>query len=244
MTELIYEQPLSEKIRSYLRLEYLAQQLRHNLEHDHQQRCFYPLFSLLDLNERCDYRSDLLKEIDKQLAVLIKWQRLPHVDSNEVQGYIDGLAKGREGLQSPSRIGSELKQDRFLSALRQRFGMAGACCNFDLPQLHFWLAKSWDERSHEYSQWASHFMPLLAPIELLLSLIRSTSDYQDATAAGGFFQGTNAQALSLIRVKLDAAQGCYPTISGHKNRYAIHFVRFDDQRHSDKTITFQLATCA
>ncbi|AZQ13089.1 cell division protein ZapD [Shewanella khirikhana] len=244
MTELIYEQPLNEKIRSYLRLEYLAQQVQHNLDNDHQQRCFYPLFSLLELNERCDYRGDLLKEIDKQLFILAKWQVLPHVDSVQVQEYIDGLSKARELLQNPSRIGSALKQDRFLSALRQRFGMPGACCNFDLPQLHYWLAKPWEERRGEYQQWVEHFTPLLTPVSLLLSLIRSTAEYQNATAAGGFYQGTNAQPLSLIRVKIDPAQGCYPTISGHKTRYAIHFVQFADQRHSDKTIAFKLATCA
>ncbi|MGS0729651.1 cell division protein ZapD, partial [Shewanella sp. 0m-11] len=49
MTELIYEQPLNEKTRSYLRLEYLAEQLQANLDQDHQHRCFYPLFSLCEL---------------------------------------------------------------------------------------------------------------------------------------------------------------------------------------------------
>ncbi|MGL5487822.1 MAG: cell division protein ZapD, partial [Shewanella sp.] len=38
MTDLVYEQPLNEKIRSYLRLEYLNKQLCNNLNHDHQHR--------------------------------------------------------------------------------------------------------------------------------------------------------------------------------------------------------------
>ncbi|WP_252346031.1 cell division protein ZapD, partial [Shewanella indica] len=51
------------------------------------------------------------------------------------------------------------------------------------------------------------------------------------------------QSLSLVRVKLDAEQGCYPTISGHRNRFAIHFVQFEQQKHSDRTVKFLLATC-
>ncbi|MGL5393496.1 MAG: cell division protein ZapD, partial [Shewanella sp.] len=154
------------------------------------------------------------------------------------------LLLARDALQKTSRIGGDLKQDRFLSALRQRFAMPGACCNFDLPQLHFWLAKPWEERQQDYREWTSHFTALLTPIGLLLQLTRSRSQFAPAVAQAGFYQGDSNQALSLVRVKVSAAHGCYPTISGHKNRYAIHFAQFDRQRHSDKAIDFLLATCA
>lgn len=243
MNELIYEQPLNEKTRSYLRLEYLANQLQSNLDQDHQHRCFYPLFSLCELTERCDYRSEIVKDIDKQLIILKQWQNLPHIDEQQVNSYVDKLQDARKCLIYCERPGQALKQDRFLSALRQRFGMPGACCNFDLPQLHYWLAKPWDVRQQEYQTWIAHFGCLLTPIKLLLELTRKTTEYNPATAVAGFYQGNSNQALSLIRVKLDAAQGCYPTISGNRNRYAIHFVLFDQQKHSDKTIDFMLATC-
>ena len=121
--------------------------------------------------------------------------------------------------------------------------MPGECCNFDLPQLHYWVAKPWNVRQKEYSQWLDTFRVLLTPISLLLELTRLTTEYTEAVAKAGFYQGNSNQALSLIRVQLDSHQGCYPTISGHKNRYAIHFVQFDQQKHSDKAIEFKLATC-
>lgn len=243
MTDLIYEQPLNEKIRSYLRLEYLAEQLQANLDHDHQHRCFYPLFSLCELTERCDYRGEVLKDLDRQLFALSKWQSLPAINSEEVEAYIAKLSVAREVLQVSERPGQQIKQDRFLAALRQRFNMPGASCNFDLPQLHFWLAKSWEVRQAEYQEWMSQFACLLSPINLLLDLTRQTTEYNQLKATAGFYQGDSEQALSLIRVKLAAEQGCYPTISGHKNRYAIHFVQFDKQKHSDQSIQFELATC-
>ena len=243
MTELIYEQPLNEKTRSYLRLEYLEQQLQMNLTQDHQHRCFYPLFSLCELAERCDYRGEVLKDLDKQISVLSNWKSLPHIDKQQVDKYLSLLSNARDTLQISERPGSQLKKNRFLMALRQRFNMPGACCNFDLPQLHYWLAKPWDVRQLEYSQWLDTFRVLLTPISLLLELTRLTTEYTEAVAKAGFYQGNSNQALSLIRVQLDSNQGCYPTISGHKNRYAIHFVQFDQQKHSDKAIEFKLATC-
>ncbi|MGB2519837.1 cell division protein ZapD [Shewanella algae] len=242
-TELIFEQPLNEKIRSYLRLEYLARQLDNNLQQDHQHRCFYPLFSLCELTERCDYRSEVIKDIDRQLIQLQSWQQQDDVDQQQLQYYLEQFSHAREELQRPQRPGSQLKQDRFISALRQRFSMPGACCNFDLPQLHFWLAKPWEERCQEYLQWTSHFSSLLQPISLLLQLTRMSCEYRDAVAHAGFYQGDSQQSLSLVRVKLEAEQGCYPTISGHRNRFAIHFVQFEQQKHSDKTVKFLLATC-
>ncbi|MFT5235627.1 MAG: cell division protein ZapD [Shewanella sp.] len=244
MTNLTYEQPLNEKTRSFLRLEYLSQQLQTNVEQDHQHRCFYPLFSLCELTERCDYRSEVLNDLDKKITTLSNWQSLPHIDTIQVEAYLNHLMIAKEALQAYERPGIKLKQDRFLAALRQRFNMPGACCNFDLPQLHYWLAKPWDIRQQEYLQWADHFTALLNPIKLLLELTRQTTQYCDTIAKAGFFQGNSNQALSMIRVKIDAEQGCYPTISGHKNRFAIHFVQFDQQKHSDQTIEFQLATCA
>ncbi|MCE9679882.1 cell division protein ZapD [Shewanella sp. AS1] len=244
MNELIYEQPLNEKTRSYLRLEYLAEQLASNLEQDHQHRCFNPLFSLCELTERCDYRGELIKDIDKQLLSLKQWQTEPNIDAQQVAYYLDKLQAAREGLLNCERPGQALKQDRFLSALRQRFGMPGACCNFDLPQLHYWLAKPWEVRQQEYQTWTNQFDCLLTPVKLLLELIRKATHYHPAKAVAGFYQGSSNQALSLIRVKLDADKGCYPTISGHRNRYAIHFVLFEQQKHSNQSIDFMLATCA
>ncbi|QIR13331.1 cell division protein ZapD [Shewanella aestuarii] len=244
MTELIYEQPLNEKIRSYLRLEYLSAQLQQNLTEDLQHRCFYPLFSLCELTDRCDYRSDVLKDIDRNIILLSKWLEQPEVHKDQVHHIINRLIQAKAPLQTPDRIGVHLKKEKFICALRQRFGMPGACCNFDLPQLHFWLAKSWQERQLDIQCWIDQFEPLLTPVSLLLELIRNTAEFNQADANAGFYQSDSSQALALIRVKIDAKYGCYPTISGHRNRYAIHFVDFDQQRHTDKTIQFLLATCS
>ena len=243
MTDIIYEQPLNEKIRSYLRLEYLSDQLILNQNNDYQHSCFYPLFALCELNDRCDYRGDVIKDIDRQLQLLHVWQSSPQANSEQIQGMIDSMILIRENLNAQGRTGVELKQDRFLQALRQRFSMPGACCNFDLPQLHYWLAQPFALRSQDYQRWTQPFQPLLSAISLLLQLTRNTAEFTPIQSTAGFYQGVSDIPLSLIRVKVEPELGCYPTISGHRNRYAIHFVDFETQKHSDKSVSFQLAAC-
>jgi cell division protein ZapD len=244
MTDLIYEQPLNEKIRSYLRLENLAQQLQNNILQDQQHQCFYPLFSLAELVERCDYRTEVLKDIDRQIQQLTQIIFQQESNSEHISQIIQQLKTLKVPLHNPQRIGSTIKQDRFITALRQRFNMTGAYCNFDLPQLHFWLGQSWQQRQQDIQFWLLQFQPLLAPITLLLSLCRKSAEFNQIQAKAGFYQGDTPQALSLIRVKINPDQHCYPTISGHKNRYAIHFVDFNLHRHTHSTIEFSLATCS
>ncbi|QBF83245.1 cell division protein ZapD [Shewanella maritima] len=243
MTNLIYEQPLNEKTRSYLRLEHLATHIKQVTESDHQHHCFEPIFSLADLTERCDFSSDVLKDIDKQVLLLDKWQAFPHVDTEQVCALIKELTQAKAQLYSSGRLGAKLKQDKFISALKHRFSMPGACCSFDLPQLHYWLSLPWQQRQQDIINWTEEFQPLLKAITLILKLIRDSSEFINASANAGFYQANADKALSLIRVRINADQACYPTISGSRNRYAIHFVDFDRQKHTDKQITFSLAAC-
>ncbi|MBB1388595.1 cell division protein ZapD [Shewanella sp. SG44-6] len=244
MTDLIYEQPLNEKIRSYLRIENLALQLQLHAEQDHQYQCFNPLFSLAELTERCDYRTDILKDIEKQIQLISQWRTHSSVDNDQVDKLTDRLIALKSPLQTQERIGCSLKRDKFLTSLRQRFNMTGAYCNFDFPQLHFWLGKDWQYRQRDINNWLAEYQPLLASIMLLLELIRATEDFRLSQAPVGFYQGNSSQPLSLIRVKINSDQNCYPTVSGNRNRYAIHFVDFDLHRHTCETIDFSLATCS
>jgi len=104
MTDLIYEQPLNEKIRSYLRIENLALQLQLHAEQDHQYQCFNPLFSLAELTERCDYRTDILKDIEKQIQLISQWRTHSSVDNDQVDKLTDRLI----ALKSPCKHKKEL----------------------------------------------------------------------------------------------------------------------------------------
>ena len=50
-----------------------------------------------------------------------------------------------------------------------------------------------------------------------------------------------AENAELIRIRLPDAQQCYPTLSGHKNRFALRFLPTTEQQIGD--VPFQLACC-
>ena len=154
------------------------------------------------------------------------------------------LADFKSHLMQPQRIGDIFQDDRFLNSIRQRMTVTGASCNFDLPQLHYWLATSREDRTAQALKWQKHFSPLTKTIDCILKLIRESEPYEETTARDGFFQHVNPSPIAMIRVKINPESQCYPTISGHKNRFAIHMVQFDNQKHNVSDTQFSLACCS
>ncbi len=70
--------------------------------------------------------------------------------------------------------------------------------------------------------WLSDINLLMNAITLLLRLWRESGSFSEQVASNGFFQDT-AESAELIRIKLPGNLFCYPTLSGHKNRFALRF---------------------
>lgn len=243
MNEQIFEYPLNTKVRGYLRLEHINQQLTHAIEQDYGIATFQPLFGLYELCERVDYKNDLLKDIDKYSTLIQKWETLPDTDTSKIDFLKDQLTEFKSKLMQPQRIGDLFQEDRFLNSIRQRMMVTGASCNFDLPQLHYWLSTSQAERTEQARIWQNHFGSLTETIRCILKLIRESEPYEENTARDGFFQQVKPSPIAMIRVKIDPTSHCYPTISGHKNRFAIHMVHFENQKHYVNDTKFSLACC-
>ena len=216
---MIYDFPLNEKSRTYLRLESLFSQIRDNLESDQSWAhiaFFKGLFDLQELLERGDLRADLIKRMQPASTQL------------------------SPSLLSAPRPGARLKEDRLLGSIRQRFSIPGGLCAFDVPQLHHWLVTPAVGRHQQMQQWLSDINLLMNAISLLLRLWRESGHFSDQVATNGFFQDT-AEGAELIRIRLNGSQSCYPTLSGHKNRFALRFLPTTEQPIGD--VSFQLACC-
>ncbi len=71
-----FEHPLNEKVRIYLRLEYLLRQMTHasQLNDQWQHQIFFrALFDLLEILDQIQLKSELAKDLDKQRTKLKSW---------------------------------------------------------------------------------------------------------------------------------------------------------------------------
>ncbi|HAT00516.1 MAG TPA: cell division protein ZapD, partial [Pantoea agglomerans] len=93
-TPVLFEHPLNEKMRTWLRVEFLINQLDEIVPLDKTVNAltFFRLISeLLDIFERGDMRTELLKELERQQQKLRAWADVPGVDMTLVNALRDKL---------------------------------------------------------------------------------------------------------------------------------------------------------
>lgn len=250
MSNAVFEFPLKEKVRNYLRVEQLLGQLKITAksEHTHLQLVFFEqLFELLDLIERLDLRADLTKDLEAHEKNLVYWSKHPQIDGTALEQALKTVLTLKQKLKTDRKMGSALKEDKLLSAIRQRFAIPGGACSFDLPNLHFWLQQPLTTRLEEIGAWLDTLSLLDDAITVILSFIRERGKFKPVEAENGFYQGVAEDRNELIRVKCRVDEGYYPTLSGNKYRYALRFMTFSPEPGQppgvDRHIQFQLAAC-
>lgn len=244
---IIYEYPLHERVRTYLRLEHLLSLLQPQqpVHANNYTRYFNALFAILDLCERTDVRTDVQKDLDRRKAQLKVWAQHPDVNQAQLAHTAERVQQAWAAIQPISRVGSSLKQDRLLSVIRQRFAMPGGTCNFDLPQLHYWLNLPQAQRDADCVRWWREFEVLFSGLLLELEMLRGQARFKPVTAVAGLLQ-ESTEPLSLLRLKVSKELPAYPVISGHKQRFTVRFLRYEpvDGRASfDGDVVFNLALC-
>lgn len=242
--QILFEYPLNEKMRGWLRVENLLLQVFTSPIPTFNQdplQLFRALGELLETFERGDVRSELLRELERQQQKLQQWLNYPGADIEIIQQLMGRFSHATTILTQAPRNGQLLRDDKLIAQVRQRLMIPGGCCNFDLPTLHFWLHLPFERRSQDVERWRASLIPIQQSLILLLQLIRDSCQFQPQTAINGFFQDS-AEQTELLRLILDSELEIYPQVSGHKNRYAIRFISFNHESESIPTqLNFQLA---
>ena len=249
-----YEQPLNERVRFLLRLEFLFQQVTHAMRGHSSWDSRFALQGLLDilaLTGRNEFKGELLKELDRHATTLNRLRQMPSVDMTLLDGVLSEISELIPRIHGVDSLMREtVRQTDFLSAIHKRSHVPGGSCQFDIPALYHWLQLDHLLRIEHLQRWLTPFGPMRDAITLILQLIRESATPHPEIAVHGFFQrGLDSTAPhQLIRVLLPADRHCFPEISGGKHRFTIHFLEQPDPncRAAQNTadIPFELACCA
>ncbi|WP_333495980.1 cell division protein ZapD [Kluyvera sp. CHPC 1.251] len=245
-THILFEHPLNEKMRTWLRIEFLTEQLNANLpirDHASALHFFRNVGDLLDVFERGDIRTELLKELERQQRKLNAWSEVEGVDLTRIDALRQQLKNSSSILMAAPRVGQFLREDRLIALVRQRLSIPGGCCSFDLPTLHIWLHSKQHQRDVQVDTWLESLAPLNQALSLILDLVRNSAQFRKQTSLNGFYQD-NGEDADLLRLKLEITSQLYPQISGHKSRFAIRFMPLDSEHGLvPERLDFELACC-
>jgi len=251
---LIFEQPLNERMRTFLRLDFLYSQALHHNEMASQWGTRAAVSSLIDILaiiSRGDVRSDALKELERQLTLLAEFQSKPGVDANRLKSLIANLTRLRGELLNAGIANLQpLRDSEFLNAIKHRSSIPGGTCEFDLPDYLYWLSQPDEARIRAFNQWLTVLRPLCDAVSELIWLTRQHGRTRQETATGGNFTITfeRENPLQLLRIAVPASMGLYPEVSGSHHRCHVRFLTWkgltERASQAESDVKFLLTCCA
>jgi cell division protein ZapD len=247
-----YEYPLNERIRTLLRLEDLFGRSGHFIRQPSPQDhhvALLTLFEIMEVASRADLKSDLLQELERQKQVLRAFRNNPDISEealNQVLGDMEQASTALFGMTG--RIGQYLRENEWLMSIKQRTGIPGGACQFDLPSYHYWLHKASEERGAQLADWTSPLYPLRDGSAIILRILRESGKPAQFLAPQGTYQQMlGGKTAQMLRVRLDPSLGCVPEMSANKYVLNIRFLTQGGEdprpRTAEGDVGFELTFC-
>ncbi len=252
-SNIIYEQPLNERIRAFLRLEFLFQQTRHHLGGPtpwDSRAALTGILEILSILNRSDLKTEVMKELERHTSTLARLEKNPEVDRKRLGQLLDELDVLIDRLHAINgQIGAHLKLNELLSSVHQRSAIPGGTGDFDLPNYHYWLEQPAEQRRQDLAAWFASFDTIAQSIELIMRLTRESSVAHKELAQSGFFQkGLDLNVpCQMVRVILPAGSPYFAEVSGGRHRFTVRLLepRSADARpvQTRNDVEFRLACC-
>jgi len=251
---LTYEQPLNERIRTFLRLESLFNQFAFHVKHGStwdNPVAIDAITDILTFTTRSDIKLEVLKELERQHSRLERLSKRPQIDQGQLVALLERQTDLIGKLQSSTgQLGQETQNAELLNAIRQKSSVPGPICDFDLPAFHFWLTRPESTRREHLQKWFSPFKVLEEAVTMILDVLRNSSNETEETARKGFYQKVidSNHAVQMLHISVPATHNCYPEISAGKHRFSVRFMLYPNPftrpEQFTEDVSFRLMICS
>lgn len=247
-----YEFPLTERVRTLLRLEDLFARVETFVERsdslDHHA-ALVVLFEILEVAARADLKSDLLQELERQKKILSALHSNPAISESALDAILTEIDNASTDLLSMNgKIGQHLRDNEWLMGIKQRACIPGGVCEFDLPSYHYWQHQKVGARRDHLEAWIEPMLPLRVSLAIVLKLLRESGKVHHFTAEKGSFQQMQGgKVAQMLRLHLADALSCIPEVSANKYALNIRFVTADYAAKTtlcDNDVPFDLTFCS
>ncbi|MFM9835862.1 MAG: cell division protein ZapD [Methylophilaceae bacterium] len=247
-----YEFPFNERIRTLLRIEDLFKKVLINVEAGHQHNhhsALMSLLQLLDIVERADFKVDLVQELDRQRINMHNLRGNPNISERILNSTIKEIETCSSALRADNaKIGQSLRDNEWLMSIKQRAGIPGGVCQFDLPSYHYWMDLDENRRKSDFDTWLSKLLPVFDAIKTIMHILRGSGVSTKYIAENGFYQQMlgGVKPAQLLKIEVPDSCTCFPEVSA--NKYAIN-VRFNGMdfvqkpKQCEQDIEFKMTLC-
>lgn len=250
---LIYEQAVNERMRTFLRIDFLARQFEYHYAQSSlwgTRATVATLLEFVSLISRHNIKVELIRELDQRLAWLEMLSSSDNADLDLLREIVDlhrNLRDDAHGLQYP--VHQHLTRHDMLNTVGQRIRMPGCTSETDVPLYHNWLTSRQADHAAQLQQWYEPFTPIVQIARTVLEMVRNSASFVPETAKEGWFEQTldPGRIHQMIRIRMPSDSEFYPEISIGKRSFSIVFREGSDldQRpvQTARAVKFELACC-
>ncbi|MFN4262842.1 MAG: cell division protein ZapD [Thioalkalivibrionaceae bacterium] len=251
---IVFEQPLQERIRLFLRLETLFQRFNEAMAHGDRQgdhAAIAALFDLYALLHRVDIKRELLGELERQSTNLQRFLSDPGVDADRLNQALSHQEMLYTRIESQTgSLDHEARRNDFYVSLQQRAASPGGPSHFDLPIYALWQRQPLEDRHALLLEWVAPLEAIHETCLLALDYIRAAGTPRVVIAIDGFYEQPldAGNAWQMLRIKTDDRRNLYPEVSSGRQRFTIRWLHADSFRDRPaalrEDLAFTLTCCA
>ncbi|MCP4273673.1 MAG: cell division protein ZapD [Gammaproteobacteria bacterium] len=230
---IIFEVPLTKQSRSFLRLERVFNEMYRHISIATPSAHFFALkqlFSLLDFFERGDFKAELIKELDREIAYFAKLESNPEVDISKLDTFIKQLKQLSHWFKNQKgKIGHQLLKQEFIANAKKKLTLPTARLSFDAPFVKLFLSMPADVRKEKLNSWLKVFKAIQTSVDVLLRLSRETAHFNTVFAEDGFYQQEmDKETYQFLGIKIPEDLHIYPEVSSSPKRFSIRFMTLSE----------------
>jgi len=247
-----YDYPFNERIRTLLRVEDLFAKVLYNVEggHEYQHHCaLLTLLQILDVVDRAELKLDLLQELDRQKNAMRLLIGNPAIVADALDEMLADIDNAADALRAETtKLGQTLRANEWLMSIKQRAGIPGGVCEFDVPSYHYWLGLGETRRRQDLEAWLKPLIPMQQAIIIILRILRGSGATSKLVAVGGAYQQMlgGAKPAQMLKIEIADDVNCFPEVSANKYAINIRFNTLDCTQKPQKLevdVKFSLTLC-
>ena len=226
-SKVMFEFPLSERFRTFLRIENLYHRWQHCLASNHKEDHHSALLTLLDLYDftfRNDIKGDLLSEIGRYKQSLSQYFGSPEISENKLTQTLLQMVDAQKQIEQSSKFGGNFADNEWLLNVKSRLVVPSGVCAFDMGFYYQWLQDDAALRRSDMERWAMPFAPLFDAVGLLLSIARNMALNKECVTTNKVYQQPLfGRKFDILQIEIENFKNSLPDISANKHVIWLRF---------------------
>ena len=240
---IIYEQPVAENIRNFLKCEYLFEKFNSALLQEDLWGVKSSISTLLEMSDffmRINLKVELLKDLEKFMLYFNNLTNNNDVNALVLDDFISKIEESIDMLNNINGNPSKLIVDNdFLMQINNKIHIPAGDNFFDMPSYLNFLSSSKSSILEHINMWYEPFSPLILASKLILNARRDTTDFVPYTSSKSYFEKKldKSSRVDLVRIKLLKKDNLYPVISVNRQNINVIFKTSYGKNKLSKQIT-------